>query len=66
MPNFDGSGPEGKGPMTGRGSGYCVIPLDTAKDEFVYLKNRKRVLENQLNIINSRIAIIESNKSGGN
>lgn len=23
MPNFDGTGPQGKGPMTGRGMGKC-------------------------------------------
>lgn len=27
MPGFDGTGPMGMGPMTGRGMGYCVIPL---------------------------------------
>ena len=25
MPGFDGSGPQGKGPMTGRGMGFCVL-----------------------------------------
>ena len=25
MPNLDGTGPQGKGPMTGRGRGYCVL-----------------------------------------
>jgi len=25
MPNFDGTGPRGRGAMTGRGLGYCVI-----------------------------------------
>ena len=24
MPGFDGTGPMGQGPMTGRGFGYCV------------------------------------------
>lgn len=28
MPARDGTGPEGQGPMTGRGEGYCVVPLD--------------------------------------
>jgi hypothetical protein len=28
MPGFDGTGPQGQGPMTGRGEGYCAIPLD--------------------------------------
>jgi len=27
MPGFDGTGPSGRGPMTGRGMGYCAIPL---------------------------------------
>lgn len=25
MPSFDGTGPQGKGPMTGKGLGYCVL-----------------------------------------
>ncbi|MCM8900248.1 DUF5320 domain-containing protein [Caldicoprobacter algeriensis] len=33
MPGFDGTGPLGQGPMTGRGRGYCVVPLnDTIAD----------------------------------
>ncbi|MBE9508330.1 MAG: DUF5320 domain-containing protein [Chloroflexi bacterium] len=28
MPRFDGTGPQGQGPMTGRGEGYCTVPLD--------------------------------------
>jgi hypothetical protein len=27
MPRFDGTGPRGLGPMTGRGEGYCAIAL---------------------------------------
>jgi hypothetical protein len=27
MPRFDGTGPMGQGPMTGRGMGYCAVPL---------------------------------------
>ena len=27
MPGFDGTGPGGRGPMTGRGMGYCVVPV---------------------------------------
>ncbi|MFN2185030.1 MAG: DUF5320 domain-containing protein [Anaerolineae bacterium] len=27
MPQFDGTGPRGAGPMTGRGEGYCVLEL---------------------------------------
>lgn len=25
MPHFDGTGPQGKGPLSGRGEGYCAI-----------------------------------------
>lgn len=25
MPGFDGMGPQGRGPMTGRAGGYCVL-----------------------------------------
>jgi len=28
MPGFDGTGPRGTGPMTGRGLGNCVVPID--------------------------------------
>jgi hypothetical protein len=27
MPRFDGTGPRGAGPMTGRGEGHCAIVL---------------------------------------
>jgi hypothetical protein len=27
MPRFDGTGPQGLGPMTGRGAGYCAMAL---------------------------------------
>ncbi|MEA3340841.1 MAG: DUF5320 domain-containing protein, partial [Chloroflexota bacterium] len=27
MPGFDGTGPRGQGPMTGRGEGYCAVKL---------------------------------------
>ena len=27
MPNRDFTGPEGKGPMTGRGMGNCIVPI---------------------------------------
>ena len=27
MPVFDGTGPQGQGPITGRGEGYCAIRL---------------------------------------
>lgn len=27
MPRFDGTGPQGIGPMTGRGEGYCALAI---------------------------------------
>jgi hypothetical protein len=27
MPRYDGTGPQGQGPMTGRGEGYCAIKM---------------------------------------
>jgi hypothetical protein len=27
MPRFDGTGPQGLGPMTGRGEGYCALSV---------------------------------------
>jgi len=27
MPGFNGTGPAGIGPMTGRGRGYCAVPV---------------------------------------
>ncbi|MBM4464130.1 MAG: hypothetical protein FJ014_00945 [Chloroflexi bacterium] len=39
MPAFDGTGPRGLGPMTGRGEGYCAIafpPPETGKAPYGY------------------------------
>jgi hypothetical protein len=32
MPRFDGTGPVGAGPMTGRGLGYCILKKPVEKD----------------------------------
>ena len=55
MPKFDGTGPSRKGPMTGRGSGYCVIPINTTEQELEFLKNQERALKRQLKHIGTRI-----------
>lgn len=62
MPNFDGTGPSGKGPMTGYGRGYCVIPLSTPEQELGFLKNQARVLQEQLEQIRTRIKLVEKTK----
>jgi hypothetical protein len=36
MPGFDGTGPRGEGPMTGRGEGHCALVLPSGKDEAPY------------------------------
>jgi hypothetical protein len=33
MPGFDGTGPRGRGPMTGGGRGYCVLRLPRSANE---------------------------------
>lgn len=32
MPGFDGTGPRGEGPMTGRGEGHCALVLPSSKE----------------------------------
>ena len=32
MPKYDGTGPRGLGPMTGRGGGYCILKIPRASD----------------------------------
>ena len=38
MPRFDGTGPDGRGPMTGGGRGRC-----TSKEEIQSDKDRRRI-----------------------
>jgi hypothetical protein len=33
MPGYDGTGPRGRGPMTGRGDGYCMIEVPYDPDQ---------------------------------
>ena len=35
MPGFDGTGPFGKGPMTGLGRGFCILKTSQGKPELV-------------------------------
>ncbi len=60
MPTFDGTGPNGKGPMTGRGSGYCVIPLNTTEQEIDFLNNRTQALRQELGHVETRLSHAES------
>jgi hypothetical protein len=55
MPKHDGSGPTQKGPLTGRGGGYCVIPINTTAEVTGFLQNQERSLKKQLKHIKARI-----------
>jgi hypothetical protein len=46
--------------MTGRGMGYCVIPLSTEEQELNFLKNRKQALREELEQIETKIKKLEA------
>jgi hypothetical protein len=60
MPNKDGTGPKGKGPMTGRASGHCIVPLNTTDEEMNYLKNQEKVLKDQLKNVKTRLNALKT------
>jgi len=62
MPNFDGTGPNGKGPMTGCGRGYCVIPISSSERELDFWTNQAQVLQAQLKQIRTRIKGVKTRK----
>ena len=62
MPNYDGTGPNGKGPMTGFGRGYCVIPISSSEQELNILRNQAHVLREQLKQIRTRINGVKTKK----
>ena len=62
MPNYDGTGPEGKGPMTGFGRGYCVIPISNSEQELDLLRNQERLLQAQLKQLRDRIKVVKTKK----
>ena len=62
MPNYDGTGPDGKGPMTGFGRGYCVIPITSSEQEIELLRNQNNVLQAQLRQISNRIKGLNTKK----
>ena len=62
MPNYDGTGPDGKGPMTGFGRGYCVIPISSSEQELNLLRNQARVLQAQLKQIRNRTKGVKTKK----
>jgi hypothetical protein len=59
MPNFNGTGPRGKGPMTGGGMGYCVIPLSNPERKLDFLISQTQVLEAQLQQVRARLSLLK-------
>ena len=66
MPGFDGTGPRGMGPMTGRGRGFCAVPLNVSETEFNSMKNQMNSLKEQLAQIEARIENLSSTESKSN
>ena len=62
MPNLDGTGPSGKGPMTGFGRGYCVLPISTPEQELSFLRNQAQTLQAQLRQVRTRIKGVKTEK----
>jgi hypothetical protein len=62
MPNHDGTGPDGKGPMTGWGRGNCVVPISGSEQEFAFLNNQAQVLQKRLRQVRARMKQLEKQK----
>ncbi len=68
MPRFDGSGPLGFGPMTGRGMGPCRCGMGygkrfySKKDEAEILKQEAEALQEELEAIKERLSELEGQK----
>ena len=62
MPNYDGTGPNGKGPMTGFGRGYCVIPITSSEQELEFLKGQAEALKDGLKELENEIGKISAEK----
>jgi len=73
MPRFDGTGPMGQGPRTGRGMGNCLgvggcgrgfgfRNFYTKKEETEILKDEQIILEEELKAIKERLADISKDQ----
>jgi len=60
MPNLDGTGPRGEGPLTGYGRGYCIVRLTTREQELDFLGNQVKLLQSRLIRIGTRIEAIHA------
>lgn len=75
MPRFDGTGPQGQGPRTGRGMGPCGRGLGwgrglwsgrghgfrgaSPKNELTALENEEKVLEEELAAVREEKAVLQ-------
>jgi len=63
MPRFDGTGPMGVGPMTGRGFGCCGRRrFISPKNELTALEEEQKILEEELNAIREEIKTLKGEK----
>ncbi len=72
MPRFDGTGPAGQGPMTGREMGSCGRGLGrgrgccrrfiSPKNELSALEAEEKVLEEELKVIREEKAALKDQK----
>ncbi len=72
MPKFDGSGPLGFGPMTGRGMGPCGYGMGygrgygrrfySRKEESEMLEEEVKALEEELKAVKERLAEMKGDK----
>jgi len=62
MPRFDGTGPRGRGPMTGRGNGYCAVRVTSPEKEIDYLRRQAVALRTQLDSIRIRLEELSAGK----
>ena len=74
MPGFDRTGPEGRGPMTGRGAGYCAgneTPRFTnrgpgygrGRGRIQSLKTQSDQLQKELDSVNKRVQELKTDKN---
>jgi len=59
MPRFDSTGPQGMGPMTGGGRGYCAVPLSVPRTELDSLKKQVQDLKAHLEQVKNKIEQLE-------
>jgi len=63
MPGTNGTGPRGLGPITGRGTGKCAVSVTEPAGEMLFLKNRARVLRDELRRVQLRIRNAEARET---